>query len=241
MILELDIGNTRTKWRVVTSESCEMWLSGDFNTADIQTGLSQIPFSDIQRVRAVSVVRSASNYLKERVDTECGLVVEFADVQQYSGGLECGYKEPERLGVDRWMALVAANLLRDKNENFAVVDAGSALTVDLCDADGRHHGGYIAPGFNMMKTALGVKTSSVGMHELGKVSLQPGSTTNEAVNNACLTAMLGVINNAVEISSTKHLFLTGGDRELLKPYIGSNIQVSVVPDLVLDGLNVVLP
>jgi type III pantothenate kinase len=61
-------------------------------------------------------------------------------------GITNGYQEPERLGVDRWLALIgAAGITR---QNCFVIDAGSAITIDLLGSDGRHLGGAILPGVN---------------------------------------------------------------------------------------------
>ena len=63
-----------------------------------------------------------------------------------------GYRDPERLGVDRWLALIAA---RERSKQpTVIVDAGSACTIDLLDSEGRHLGGYILPGLTAMGEAL---------------------------------------------------------------------------------------
>lgn len=242
MILDLDIGNTRTKWALSESDASRC-STGCFLTKDIGQVMSVLPVRSVTRVRAASVVHKASSTLQSWVQSELDRAVEFAVVEDGCGGLTCGYREPERLGVDRWLALLAANARRSGQENFVVIDAGSALTVDICLATGQHCGGYIAPGLHMMIEALGVQTSGVGLQEISQQSLAPGSNTAEAVNNACLAACVGVIRNALEQLRVDHVFLTGGDRHEIESLlsVGMGQRLSLVPDLVLEGLHVALP
>ena len=61
--------------------------------------------------------------------------------QPRCAGLRIAYADPRHLGVDRFLALLAA---RDAGD-VLLVGVGTALTIDLLDADGLHRGGRIAP------------------------------------------------------------------------------------------------
>ncbi len=61
-------------------------------------------------------------------------------------GLKNAYHDHRQLGVDRWLTLVAAFFLFDRD--VLIVDAGSAITLDLLSQRQGHLGGAILPGLN---------------------------------------------------------------------------------------------
>ena len=69
--------------------------------------------------------------------------VRLARTSAQCAGVRLAYPEPQRMGVDRFLALLGARALGGE---ALVVGVGTALTVDLLDADGRHHGGRVAAG-----------------------------------------------------------------------------------------------
>ena len=81
------------------------------------------------------------------------------------------------MGADRWHAMLAG-WVRCK-ASFAVVDAGSAVTVDYVNAGGRHLGGYILPGLQMMRRSLKVDAARIG---LGRVSNSTPARDNRPAN-----------------------------------------------------------
>ena len=74
-------------------------------------------------------------------------------------GLVNGYADPSTFGVDRWAAMIGARSTR--GGALCVVDSGTATTVDLIDADGRHLGGAILPGIYTMRRSLGRYTAAL--------------------------------------------------------------------------------
>ncbi len=66
--------------------------------------------------------------------------------RQYCAGVTSAYQQPQRLGVDRWLALLGGYSMGVTDA--MIIDAGSAITVDLLKKDGQHLGGAILPGFN---------------------------------------------------------------------------------------------
>src|SRR5208337_55868 len=77
-----------------------------------------------------------------------------------AAGIRNAYHEPWRLGVDRWVALIGA---RDFFPGHAllIVSVGTAMTIDLLDARGRHRGGLITPGPRLMIDALLERTAGI--------------------------------------------------------------------------------
>ncbi len=146
-------------------------------------------------------------------------------------GVRNAYTNPGQLGADRWAALVGARAIT--TDAVCVVDAGSALTVDLMDASGQHLGGWITPGLRATVQALSSSTRQVRVDSGEfKASIAPGRVTEDAVCNGAMNAALGMVERALQQHPGKVL-LTGGDAESLSAFLPN---AAVVPELVLHGL-----
>src|SRR5699024_1677202 len=95
------------------------------------------------------------------------------------GGVKTKYRYPERLGADRWAAAVGAYAASKKA--VCVVDCGSAITFDAVDSAGRHLGGLIVPGWNLMRSALHLGTADLPFAEADSVELFAMDTTDAIV------------------------------------------------------------
>ncbi len=234
MILDLDIGNTRIKWRLD-----EQGRQGGVLLTAAGMGDLDLGAYPVERVRVSSVVGALEQPVVEWSWRQWRVVPEFARVEDGACGLVCGYSEPRRLGVDRWLAMVAA--WADCGDALVVVDAGSALTVDAITAQGRHLGGYILPGASASKGALGVGTAGVRVDESCAPGLAPGTNTLEAVENGFSAASMGLVHHALALVGSTRVYLTGGDAGRLAPLMGAGLEVHREPELVLSGLALALP
>jgi type III pantothenate kinase len=237
MILDIDAGNTRLKW-----------LLRDGDNRIVQRGVvvygewSQEPFAVsaiVKRVRLSSVVGDATEKVRQYCQQRWGVEPEIARVVDGLGGVTCGYKEPSRLGVDRWLALLAAR--KEIVGRCLVVDAGSALTIDSLLENGIHGGGYIIPGLAMMGAALGQNTWGVRVDNAVEPGLAPGNDTASAVSNGCLTAMVGAIQLVARQEKATKVVITGGDAGILFERLQASAEIVVKPDLIFDGLAIALP
>jgi len=243
MILEVDIGNTRSKWRLVTEEGSEQ-RSGICNPDEIAVeafrdlGGSQIPCrARVACVRALSIRQQFAHVLASH-----GIQAVFAESSAYCAGVTNGYSDPKRLGVDRWLAVIAA--YAEVHGALCVVDCGSAITVDFVDEHGAHAGGYIAPGFRAMQQSLLAATDLVRFADaFNHGEIVPGRNTATAVQGGIQLAAVGVVEAALS-RYRRHLpevslLLTGGDAELILPHLAR--PAFLRPTLVLDGLRLALP
>ena len=239
MIVDIDIGNTHAKWRLslagsvvergVLDTRCKDWVA-------LQSLRSYQP----ERIRVSNVAGSdVAERVRQITAKAFGLEVEFATASGAVGEVVSGYAEPEKLGVDRWLALLAGWALF--GNRCVVVDAGSALTFDFLDEQGRHLGGYIIPGRQMMLNSLFGGTSGVRAGASQAQGLSYGQNTDAAVQNGCLAMTIALIEKmlSAEGPGMTDLVLTGGDAESLLMYLPSS--VVHIPDLVLDGLALALP
>ena len=234
MILDLDIGNSRVKWR--TLEGRRPVARGQCpRTAPEWPNL--LPQTDIERLRVANVGGAeVAAVLAAWARGRLGLEPEFAGAERARAGVTNGYAEPERLGVDRWLALLAA--WSELDGAGLVVSAGTALTLDLLDDAGRHRGGYIVPGLGLMLQSLLSGTSGVRLEPGPAATLAPGHGTAEAVLQGCTAMAVALIERARD-SAPLPVLLAGGDAELLAPWITAPVLRR--PELVLDGLGIALP
>lgn len=244
MILEFDIGNTALKWRLLD-------VSG--LVADRGSLLSTAQLPDIQaRTARTSRIRVASVAAQDTTaDVEAwalstlGIDVDLARTEAACAGLTNSYAEPERMGVDRWLAMLAAYVPRHRA--VVVIDAGTALTLDFIDANGQHRGGYILPGQALSQAALLSDTSRVRFSEEVVARPEPGRSTAEAVTNGALFAQVAVAESAITQArlfwgSAFSAVLTGGDGEKILSHLGVGLPgCEFVADLVFDGLAIALP
>jgi type III pantothenate kinase len=239
--LDIDAGNTRIKWRL--SRGGELLLSGAADGVKTELRASISPYSaSIKRCRLSSVAGVVVDADIETLLKElCGIRVERAASRALSCGVENTYEPPESLGVDRWLAVVAA--YSRYGRACVVVDCGSAITVDLIDEGGRYLGGYIVPGLGLMRRALFQDTDAVKVEPACVSNLGVGRNTRNAVNHGMYQMIVGLLERAqaeLQVGGQEPLLvLTGGDALRLKPFLPEAAEFH--DGLVFEGLARVLP
>lgn len=231
MILDIDIGNSYTKWRL--TDGAAVYRSGSQTTQSISDGLELPPGVPILRVRMSSVASdSLQGDLVAQMKSQFNAEVAVAKVSSSAAGVTCGYDDPSSLGIDRWLAMMAS--YSRYQASVLVVDAGSAMTLDLVTAEGRHIGGYILPGLTLMRDALWGGTDRVKVDaDATSVGIDPAQDTAAAVNQGSLLASIAVIEKLL-VQYQSNLVVTGGDAKQLLPYLKGKVDYQ--PNLVLDGL-----
>jgi|TARA_B110000438_G_scaffold265057_1_gene278123 type III pantothenate kinase len=231
MILDIDIGNSYTKWRL--TDGAVVYRSGSQTTQSISNGLELPPGVPILRVRLSSVVSdSLQGDLVAQMKSQFNAEVAVAKVSSSAAGVTCGYDDPSSLGIDRWLGMMAS--YSRYQASVLVVDAGSAMTLDLVTAEGRHIGGYILPGLTLMRDALWGGTDRVKVDaDATSGGIDPAQDTAAAVNQGSLLASIAVIEKLL-VQYQSNLVVTGGDAKQLLPYLKGKVDYQ--PNLVLDGL-----
>ena len=241
MRLLLDIGNTRIKWgafvRGRVQEVGSMPHRYDWQTVVSRLKLEgNISAVNIASVAGVEVEEVLGAIFKEQLN----LRPVFHKSQQCSHGVTNAYQEHWRLGVDRWLAIVAA---WDRcGSAVCVVDCGTSVTIDFVADSGCHLGGFILPGLALACSSLLGGTKEVVCDAARPVdSLSFGLNTAQAVYNGSVFSVVASIEKAMnkydEVSAIKPvLILTGGDAERIAPHL--NIVNTVIGALVLEGLHV---
>jgi len=148
-------------------------------------------------------------------------------------GVRNHYEQVERLGSDRWAALIGAR--GQVSTACLVVCAGTATTVDWLDANGEFRGGSILPGVDLMRASLARNTAQLPLGD-GHFRAEPRNTL-DAIASGCLHAQLGAIERQFARLANEPgapCLLTGGAAPHLAPYL--NIPFRLTDNLILDGL-----
>lgn len=239
MNLLVDMGNTRLKWAVmqdgvlVTGQTLvnqKITRNELVETWKMQTPPERLAIACVSRAPLLELVLAVAVELWPTID------IIPAKSQAHAFGVHNAYQQPEKLGVDRWLALVA---VRNHYQIPAcIVDCGTAITVDLIDADGKHQGGLINPGLTLMKKSLAEGTEALQFHETNYV-FGPANFTEAAIYSGTLSAAVGLIEHVLtKQSNAMQLILTGGDAAIIATQLG--IKPIIDTDLVLRGLAIVL-
>lgn len=230
MIICLDSGNTRIKWGV---HDGEQWLAqGALVHAEVdQLAALAVRWPAATRVVLANVAGVAAG---ERIRAALGpLAGRLQEVHSSAaaGGVVNGYRFPEKLGVDRWCALIGARSLN--RSPTLVVMAGTATTIDTLAADGRFLGGLILPGVELMRESLGKGTAGLPI-AAGEYHAYP-QCTEDAIHSGVLEAQAGAIERAwARLAGDKCCLLAGGNAGLLAPALA--IPHRLVDNLPLEGL-----
>ena len=238
MILLLDVGNTRVKW--AWFEYLELAPAGAVAHDTTHRGWQAEIEADGHRptrIVAANVAGPAfASALARWSQAHFGLKPEIIIARERLDGIHNAYARPAALGVDRWLGMVAA--WHSAPRATCIVNSGTALTVDTLDPAGRHCGGLILPGVQMMneaRAALGADPELLPEANLA-VAAVPRPAESIPVTLAAV-AERSVAELAARIGAPPRVVLTGGDAGLLAPYLASAVEV--VPDLVLTGIAIV--
>jgi type III pantothenate kinase len=189
-----------------------------------------------EHVAAVSVAASGHLQTLERwVQRRWGLELQSVVTRAAQLGVTNAYRDPARLGADRWAALVAARARLPGA--ICVVDCGTALTIDALDRNGVHRGGVILPGLALMRDAL---LHTQGVREvLGNAESPLAQSTADGVAAGTLFGLAGAIDRILDeqaalLGDTPQILITGGDAQPLLALLRHSVQHT--PDLVLEGV-----
>ncbi|MEH6471321.1 MAG: type III pantothenate kinase [Halopseudomonas sp.] len=240
MILDIDVGNTRLKWRHGSQQ-------GFVNTAGLESSVLQHAWSGLMRPQRVRLVSVAGADIDRVVSDFCQqqwrVAAEQALTQAAQAGITNSYSTYQTMGADRWLAMLAG--FNRTEGGCCVVDCGSAVTVDYVDAQGRHLGGYIAPGVRLMRKGLLSNTRQIDLPEevRSRFDTRPGTSTAEAVGHGIELMMAALAQRVVRdcrtmLGEASSLLVTGGDGERFLDSAGAGEWCA---DLVLDGLAWALP
>jgi type III pantothenate kinase len=233
MMLLIDAGNTRVKWALANDgASPGAWSA---TGAVAHAGLDALA-SDWAGATRVLVSNVAGPALAARI---AALLPAHAQIEWFAStprraGVTNGYREPARLGCDRFAAAIGARALVP-GQNLIVATCGTATTVDAVRADGHFIGGMILPGLALMAASLARNTAQLPQVDAGALPPLFGDNTHDAILSGLLSAQAGAIERAVAGLGGAICIISGG----AAPHIAPALKVGhqVVDNIVLVGLH----
>ena len=243
-----DAGNTRLKWgyfsgtRISKSGSLTHEQIHDNGFAAMTNKLPR----NVTHAAASNVAGAGfAMKLSSVVGLHYGLDLRIAHCEKRACGVTTSYRQHRRLGVDRWIAMIGA--WNEFRSALCIVDAGTAMTIDVVDRSGQHLGGQIVPGIGLMGESLRTRASNI--EPVRRKSKDPGDglgifgkNTDDAIAYGSLTAACGAIERAAKrlrsAGMRPKIVLTGGDASRILKQLNSNVIHR--PHLVLQGLATML-
>lgn len=242
MKLLLDLGNTRVKW-ALQAQPGEPWLAeGAVNWSDDVSHQLEVDWAGLPRAGMVAAASVVDMVREAQITASVARIFARMPLWLRTPAQACGvvnaYAEPQRLGIDRFLAMVAA-----RADGFApcvLAGIGTALTLDALTGDGRHLGGLIAPGPQLMQHSLLGATAQIRLDRPGAI-LELADNTPDAVTSGCWQAAAALIERFVvrvapQLGGAPNLILGGGDAALIQTLLGRPARLS--RDGVLRGLAV---
>ena len=235
-----DLGNTRLKYAALRDDGSPgdvvaVAHDGETLPADWDAALPA-------RFEAAALTMVGSVALRARLldalTARCGRISIARTVTAF-GGLRIAYPQPESLGADRFLAMLGArarSTLAHDTRPWLVVGIGTAITLDLIDADGLHRGGRIAPSPALMREALHGRAAQLPEH--GGECVAFADNTLDALRSGCDGAALALIERGLRdaealLGAAPALILHGGGVDALPGLRGD---ATHAPGLVLEGL-----
>lgn len=242
MKLLLDLGNTRLKWAIHGHEGVTGVRAVAWEALDRQ-GLPDDLIRaacEADRILGACVAGAArESRITEALRTHAAVAPEWVRTPAAACGVRNAYPLHGKLGVDRFLGLVAA--LDAGLAPCVVASAGTALALDALAADGRHLGGLIAPGPRLMQRALHQAAAQLP-EPVDTPIVDVADDTESAIASGCWHAALGLLERfharmagRLDGAGTV-VVLSGGDAQALAAELA--VPVRVHPDLVLEGLAV---
>jgi type III pantothenate kinase len=240
MNLLLDLGNTRLKWAWDNGRTLTAQGSLAHGEPGWDAALGQL-WSTLPQPLAAWLAAVAAEPLAATVQARIaslwpGTTIHRVHSPAAAGGIRNAYREPARLGVDRFLAMLGARAL--EAQAVVVAGCGTALAVDLLDDSGLHHGGVIAPSPARMRDTVLATTARVTLRDPAALAAL-GRSTEDGLESGCWLAAAALVDRVVDdaartLGAAPRLLLHGGDATQLAMLLRHPARL--VPDLVLDGL-----
>lgn len=236
MNLIIDIGNTRIKIAVFNSYELI------YNEVITKENFVNTVLKLIQKFDCKNAIISSVGILKK---SEIDQIRSKINVVELNSSTKIpfinNYATPKTLGVDR-IALVAAAVLKYKNQNVLIIDAGTCITFDFVTSEKNYLGGAISPGIEMRYKSLNKFTKKLPLLKpIDSVELI-GNTTETCIHSGIIHGVISEIDSVAGKYRKKNkdltVVLTGGDTNFLSNKLKNGIFAN--PIFLLEGLNSIL-
>ena len=238
MILLIDSGNSRLKWAIFQDgklenshilNNQELTIDKLIDTWGNLPTPKQLALACVSSTALLNLVQSVATRL-----WPCTTIIQVKS-KSHAFGVHNAYLQPDKLGVDRWLALIAVHHYYQKAA--CIIDCGTAITIDFIDATGHHQGGMISPGLTLMKKSLATSTDLLAFND-SSYGMGPANFTEAAIYNGTLGAASGLIEHVLSKQNPSlAVIVTGGDACLIAEQLSFKVIIDL--NLVLHGLAIV--
>ena len=233
-VLMIDLGNSRLSWafysggNISTPKNCSTMAEISLEIEAEWRDISPVPVY-IANVAGSELQQMLSRWFETHWNTTPILL----QSQRRAHGVTNAYQQVTDLGVDRWLGLIGARAMSQLP--VCVVDCGSAVTIDVMDANGIHQGGMIIPGFEMMLSSLRRGTAIPDMILFDGNPGLLGKSTPECILNGCSNTIAAIIDSVMRSGSQlQRLIMTGGNAAMISHLLEHSS--TLIPDLVFRGI-----
>lgn len=239
-MLLIDCGNSATKCRLIKQGQSSDSVFRLSETSHKQLFRQFLQTHQPERIYLSSVAsRHMTSSLKSELRKTLPLshTIELHSLPEL-GGVINAYQDYTQLGVDRWLTLLAA--YAQSQTDVIIIDAGSAITIDLLSRKHSHLGGAILPGFNTDRQRFISMFPQVDFnHPDILLDHEPGRSTAACLQMSEFPVTLARIRQLVtewseRLEQPLKILLCGQDAGLISKKIG--MPHEVVPDLVFQGM-----
>jgi type III pantothenate kinase len=260
LYLLFDVGNTRLKWAAVEStqqpsdQQKKLWAySGSISSKSLTSPEHRAELADyiaktLPKPAAIAFTCVAGD---EAIQNLRSLFPQWIDIdwKKLSGNspsehVRTMYQAPEKLGADRWAAILGARAL--STSNALIINAGTATTIDLLGSNGVHYGGWILPGLTLMQKSLEANTAQLPLAAREMDQQGFATSTNNAIIGGCDAAQVGAIQCALDVAKEMHqpvekIWLDGGNAKILLNEIKhydrfKTLSIEISEGLVMRGI-----
>lgn len=238
-ILLIDIGNTNLKWSLFQAgrlspvrAKSHRAVAGHLLAAQCWSDMLPPDAIYLANVAGAELELGLTDWMRQHWGKTPRVIKSVA----HACGVTNGYADPAQLGVDRWLTLLAVR--RQESGAVCIVDCGTAITVDLLDSAGLHHGGMILPGLDLMREALLQQTQIPRITQVSADTLFARDTAS-GVASAAVNSAAALIERAVQQAEahghvSPKLILTGSDAGQIAARL--NVPCQLDHELVMKGL-----
>jgi type III pantothenate kinase len=250
MQLLVDIGNTHIKWAQLINGELAYYNLSTYKDRNIDLVFDEC-WGEICAPSAVYVANvgceNLNIELSKWISSNWLCPLHIIQSTTETAGVTNGYDIPAQLGVDRWLAVIAAHhMFKSNKSNICIFDCGTAITMDLININGLYLGGLIFPGLSLLRSSLVTNTANCNIGELKNFDIN----TRMVATNTSDGILLGSLSMVISLIKYQHLrliddlgfdpmvIITGGDAPLVVPYLSEVCHH--LPHLVLEGISIML-
>lgn len=231
-IMTIDIGNTAMKVSVFEGETLVRSLAGPADSREAVDAM--LTFSSVEGIVYCCVGNDRAAVAESLADAGVPVLILAPDTPL---PIEVEYRTRSTLGLDRVAAAAGVACL---GQTRLVVDAGTAVTIDLVDGL-RFKGGNISPGLRLRFRSLNAFTSRLPLVALEGDMPMFGYDTDTAIRSGVIRGLVAELSAAWQKAQSEFgpvtMMLSGGDARLLAPLLGNNgVRLEVDSEAVGRGL-----